>query len=176
MKAKHRNSNRPNSLENSAESESVIRLILNAVFEEIVFSRRNFFSVIFIVKINPNALFKYKTYGTRRYAGWIQYTIQYVRHTDTVYTVRNTVGKSVNDKNTDHFHAEKKLKSDSTRLSSCFLVARTLNWPARFMSRLILQLSCLYRRYLPRRLGYLHISRNQSWCLKRRRQRTPFVN
>ena len=55
MKAKHRNSNRPNSLENSAKSESVIRLILNAIFEEIVFSRRNFFSVIFAVKMYPNA-------------------------------------------------------------------------------------------------------------------------
>ena len=69
MKAKHINSNRWNSLENSAESESVIRLMLNAVFEEIVFSRRNFFSVIFSVKINPNAHFKHKTYGTRRYIG-----------------------------------------------------------------------------------------------------------
>ena len=47
MKAKHRNSNRSNSSGNSAESESVLRLILIAVFEEIVFSRRNFFSVIF---------------------------------------------------------------------------------------------------------------------------------
>ena len=69
MKAKHRNSNRSNSLESSAESESVIRLILNAVFEEIVFSCRNFFSVIFPVKINPSAFFKYRTYyGTRRYS------------------------------------------------------------------------------------------------------------
>ena len=48
---KHRNSGRSSSLENSAVSEFVIRLILNAVFEEIVFSCLNPFSVIFNVKI-----------------------------------------------------------------------------------------------------------------------------
>ena len=66
-KAEQRNSNRPNSLENSAESESAIRSTWNAIFEEIAFSRENFFFVIFSVNRNPYALFKNKTYGTQRY-------------------------------------------------------------------------------------------------------------